>query len=478
MQKLSNFIDREFKDPSTKKYLDSFNPATGDVHLLIPDSEASDVNDAVLAATKAFQQWSKTTPQQRSQYMLRIADMIESRLEEFAQAESRDQGKPVSLARSVDIPRAVHNFRYFATLILHTTTRSTQLPTAMNYTHRSPIGVCGLISPWNLPLYLLTWKIAPCIAVGNTCVCKPSEITSLTAWMLCGILKEVLPKGVVNMVFGLGASVGAAMTKHPQVPLISFTGGTVTGQTIIRDSAPFIKKLSLELGGKNANIIFDDANLQECIATTVRSSFANQGEICLCGSRVFVQAEIYDKFLSGFLEAVRRDVVVGDPSLPTTTMGALVSKEHLSKVLSYVDIAKSEGGTLLHGGQRVTIAGLEKGYFMQPTIIATTTTQCRVMQEEVFGPVITITPFTSESEAIQYANSTPYGLSASIWTENVRRARRVAEALHVGTVWVNCWMVRDLNVPFGGMKQSGVGREGGEWSIECYTEEKVICLAD
>eukprot|EP00158_Paraphelidium_tribonemae_P003135 Partr_v1_DN25908_c1_g1_i1_m68643 putative aldehyde dehydrogenase 8 family, member A1 len=491
--KLENFVNGLFVAPLDGNYLESFEPATGCPFGQVPDSDSRDVESAVVAATEAFPIWSRTSHRQRASIMNRIADLLESRLADFAAAESRDQGKPISLASAVDIPRAVHNFRYFANRLAYVEDKKVDVDTPMGqalcYTERMPIGVAGLIAPWNLPLYLLTWKIAPCIAAGNTCVCKPSELTSVTAWMLCSLFQEAgLPAGVVNMVFGTGPKAGAAIVQHPRIPLISFTGGTATGERVLKDSAPFYKKVSLELGGKNANIIFEDANLERCIATTVRSSFANQGEICLCGSRIFVQRGLYDKFMAGFLHQVSQ-LHPADPRHPETRLGALVSREHLDKVLGYVKLATDEGCQVL-AGPRVETAvkslvdppvDLSKGYFMEPTVIAASSPQvdpdkCRVMQEEIFGPVVTVTAFDTEDQVINWANGTQYGLSASVWTENGSRQRRIAKALRVGTVWINCWMVRDLNLPFGGMKNSGIGREGGEYSWDFYTEAKAVCL--
>ncbi|XP_077990026.1 2-aminomuconic semialdehyde dehydrogenase-like isoform X2 [Glandiceps talaboti] len=414
--------------------------------------------------------------------MNKIADVLESQLDEFAKAESRDQGKPVSLARTVDIPRAVYNFRFFSSSILYKTNCSTLMEDrgCLNYTMQIPIGVAGLISPWNLPLYLLTFKIAPCIAAGNTCVCKPSEMTSVTAWMLGKVLNEAgLPPGVVNIVFGTGPRAGSALVKHSDVPMISFTGSTMTAEKIRQDSAPYCKKLSLELGGKNPCIVFDDVKLDECVATTVKSCFANQGEICLCNSRLFVQKGIYDTFLEKFIEGARK-VKVGAPYEDTTNMGALVSKEHLAKVKGYVNIAVTEGGTI-HCGDRVDEKPdlpekHKEGYFMKPTVVSGLGDKSRCMQEEIFGPVVCITPFDSEEEVIQRANDVKYGLAACVWSSDVGRTHRVAQKLHAGTVWANCWFVRDLNMPFGGMKSSGLGREGAKDSMEFYTEEKVICI--
>jgi len=474
---INNFTDGLYVPPSKGKYLDNFNPSTGKVYSQIAHSDKEDVDKAVTSAKKAFKTWSKTSRQERSKILNKIADLIEVRLLEFAEAESIDQGKPVTLAKTVDIPRVVSNFRYFAGIILYHQENSTEMEDlAINYTQRVPAGVAGLISPWNLPLYLLTWKIAPALAVGDTIVCKPSEFASVTAWKLCTVLNEAgVPHGVCNMVFGLGSIAGAALVQHPDVPLISFTGGTATAEHIIRDSAPYAKKLYLELGGKNPCIIFDDANLEECVSTTVRSSFSNQGEICLCGSRIFVQEGIYDKFIASFVESTKK-LVVGDPSNPKTQFGALVSEEHRKKVEYYLAIAKQEGKILCGGDRPELSPELEGGYFLNPTIVADLPYTCKIQTEEIFGPVVGITKFKTEEEVIEMANSSKYGLAAIVWTENGKLAHRVSLALESGTVWVNCWMVRDLNVPFGGFKQSGLGRMGGSHSLDFYTEQKTICM--
>lgn len=476
--KLANYIDGAYVAPLGDSYLDSFNPATGRLQNLVPRSDERDVEAAVRAAERAFPGWAATPAEQRAELLLRIAALLERDLERFAEAESRDQGKPVSLARAVDIPRAIANFRFFAGAILHHEDSATSMDgQALNYSHRKPVGVAGLISPWNLPMYLMTWKIAPAIACGNTCVVKPSELTSLTAYMFAELLGEAgLPVGVCNLVFGTGAEAGAAIVRHPRIGLISFTGGTKTAETLVRDAAPLFKKMSLELGGKNANIIFDDADLETCLPTTVRSSFTNQGEVCLCGSRIFVQRGIYETFLTRFAELTRR-LVVGDPAAPSTQLGALNSKGHLEKVESYIALARQEGGTILVGGDRPNLGEpFSGGYFLNPTIITGLTPSCRVMTEEIFGPVVTVTPFDTEEEVIAYANGTNYGLSATIWSQDVDRAHLVAQAMHAGIIWVNTWMTRDLRTPFGGMKFSGVGREGGKHSIDFYTEVQNICI--
>jgi aminomuconate-semialdehyde/2-hydroxymuconate-6-semialdehyde dehydrogenase len=432
-----------------------------------------DIDNAVLAAKRAFPAWAATPVAERSRLLLKLADAIEGNLDELARLESIDNGKTLSLARRLDIPRAVANFRFFATAILHDASEAHVTDnTALNYTLRQPLGVVGLISPWNLPLYLLSWKIAPAIAAGNTCVAKPSELTPLTANRLAELSLEAgIPPGVINIVHGLGVKAGRALTCHEEVAAISFTGGTVTGAGVAANAAPRFKKLSLELGGKNPNLIFADADLDEAVATSVRSSFWNQGEICLCGSRIFVERSIHDAFVERFATATR-NLRVGDPLDASTDLGALISAEHLLKVMRYIELAKEEGGTIVTGGHQVD----RQGYFVEPTVITGLGTDCRVLQEEIFGPVVTVTPFDDEAEAIRFANSTSYGLSATVWTRDLQRAHRVAAALDSGTVWINCWLLRDLRVPFGGMKESGVGREGGFESLRFFTEAKNVCV--
>ncbi len=446
----------------------------------VPDSEARDVEAAVAAAEKAFASWSKTPAAERSQIILRIVDLIERDLEKLARAESIDTGKPLTLARTLDIPRAASNFRFFATAILHTENEAHVTDgLAFNYTLRQPRGICGLISPWNLPLYLLSWKIAPAIACGNTAVAKPSELTPMTAFLLCEICREAgLPAGVLNIVHGTGPKVGQAITAHPKIGTISFTGGTLTGRRVAETCAPMFKKVSLELGGKNPNIIFADADLEAALNGSLRSSFANQGQVCLCGSRVFVERPIYQDFVQRFVEKAGR-LKLGDPLETTTDQGAIVSQTQLEKVKFYVELAQQEGGTIALGGHAPAPPNerCADGYFFPPTIITDLPVGCRTNREEIFGPVISVTPFDREDEVVGYANDNEYGLAASVWTQNLNRAHRVAEQIQTGTVWVNCWLLRDLRVPFGGMKQSGVGREGGNEALHFFTEPKNICIA-
>jgi len=471
--RISNFIGGEFVAPKSGAYFPDINPATAQPIADVPDSDAADVDAAVAAAKNAFPVWSRTTAEERSRILLRLADLIEQNLDDLARIESRDNGKPLSLARALDIPRAVANFRFFATAILHHASAAHITDTtALNYTLRQPLGVAGLISPWNLPLYLLSWKIAPAIASGNTCVAKPSELTPLTADRLAQLSLEAgVPAGVMNIVHGYGAKAGAALVEHRDVPMISFTGGTVTGARVAASAAPMFKKLSLELGGKNPTVVFADADLNDAIRTSLRSAFWNQGEICLCGSRVFVERSIYDQFVDAFTEGAKK-LKIGDPSDESTQVGALISEAHLHKVLGYIELAKEEGGTIVAGGSRVD----RDGYFVEPTVITGLGCDRRVLQEEIFGPVVTITPFDHEEEAVAFANSTRYGLSASLWTRDLKRAHRVAAAIDSGTVWINCWLLRDLRVPFGGAKDSGVGREGGFESLEFFTEAKNVCV--
>ncbi len=478
--RITNFIDGQFVEPTGGDYLDNIEPATGKCYSLVADSDAQDVDLAVAAADKAFADWSRTPASERSQILLRIADLIERDLEKLARAESIDTGKPLSLARTLDIPRAASNFRFFATAILHTESEAHMTDgVAFNYTLRQPRGIAGLISPWNLPLYLLSWKIAPAIACGNCAIAKPSELTPMTAFLLGEIAREAgLPNGVLNIVHGTGAKVGAAITAHPKIDTISFTGGTVTGRKVAETCAPLFKKVSLELGGKNPNIIFADADLDAAITGSVRSSFANQGQVCLCGSRVFVERSAYRHFVDRFIEKTLQ-LKLGDPLDETTDQGAIVSKTQLEKVKFYVDLAQKEGGKIAVGGKSPKSPNerCREGYFFPPTVITDLPVSCRTNREEIFGPVITITPFDNEEEVIGYANDTDYGLASSVWTQNLSRAHRVAEKIHTGTVWVNCWLVRDLRVPFGGMKQSGVGREGGEEALRFFTDPKNICIA-
>jgi len=478
---VENFIGGNFIPIEINNVIPSYNPATGQVWALLPDSSADEVDVAVNAASKAFPTWSKLGYEERAKYLLKIADRIDLQLEEFAVAESKDQGKPVSLARKLDIPRASYNFRKFAQSWQNIVETSNSLPGSdvINISSRNPLGVAGLISPWNLPLYLLTFKIAPAIMAGNTVVCKPSEMTSVTAWMLAKVIKEVgLPDGVVNIIFGFGAPCGQRIVTHPKVRMISFTGSTAIGQKIAQLTAATMKRVSLELGGKNAAVVFNDANLDDSVAGVTRSAFLNQGEICLCTSRIFVQRKIYDAFLAKFLVSVKK-LKVGDPMEEDTFTGAVNSKTHYDKVMSYIQYAQDDGGTI-QCGEGVSVINLgphnKNGFFIQPTVISGLSDDARCMQDEIFGPVTCITPFDSEEEVIERVNNTRYGLCASVWSQNVGTIHRMAQKLEVGTVWSNCWLIRSLDMPFGGCKESGSGREGTRHSLEAFTEEKTHCI--
>lgn len=478
MLKIDNYINGELRVPSTGRYLYNYNPAEGKVYSQLADSNADDVTLAVTAATEAFSPWAELPVEKRCSILLRLADLVDRDREKLALAESIDSGKPIALARSLDIPRASANLRFFATGALHVSNAAHATGTqAVNYTLHVPMGVAGCISPWNLPLYLFTWKIAPALAAGCCVVAKPSELSPMTAYMFSALCIEAgLPPGVLNVIHGLGNKAGQAIVTHPMIPAISFTGGTATGKKIASFAAPMFKKLSLELGGKNPNIVFADCNFDRALESTIQSSFSNQGEICLCGSRVFVERSIYDRFLDQLIKRTQ-SLVTGDPLMPATNIGALISKSHMKKVLEYIALAREEGGNVVAGGEQLKMAGrCENGFFVAPTIITGLAFNCRTNQEEIFGPVITVMPFDSEEQVIMEANSTTYGLSATIWTQDLDRAHRVAAGVKTGIVWVNCWLFRDLRTPFGGMKQSGMGREGGWDALNFFTEVKNICI--
>jgi len=476
--KIKNYINGEFVTPILDNWIDNYNPSNGEIYSQIPNSSDIDLKNAFKAAKNAFPKWSETTLEKRSQILSNIAHLITKKLPELAAAEAKDNGKPLELAKSIDIPRAAANFQFFANAITQyaSETHDSVGLNAINFTLRQPIGVVGCISPWNLPLYLFTWKIAPAIAAGNCVVAKPSEITPMTAFLLGEILNEAgLPKGVLNIVHGSGKTIGQAIVAHPEIKAISFTGGTQTGAHIAKVAAPMFKKLSLELGGKNPAIIFADCNYDEMLEATVRSSFANQGQICLCGSRIFIEASIYQKFKTDFVTAVSK-LKVGNPFDSNSDLGALVSKSHLEKVRSYIDNAEQYGGKVIFGGNLVSVQNFENGYYIEPTIIEVQDNSCVLNQEEIFGPVVTMMPFNNENEVLAMANDSSYGLSATIWTNNLNKTMRISKQIHTGIVWVNTWLLRDLRTPFGGLKNSGIGREGGFEALRFFTESKNVCI--
>lgn len=478
MTALQNWIDGRYTDAVGNGTLSNFDPATGTKIGTLPDSDERDIQHAVTAAQRSFAGWSSLPVEERSSWLRSLSSGIHARMEEFAHAESVDSGKPIRRAREIEIPRAIRNLEFFADAATQFASEShTSSPDRMSYTLRSPLGVVATISPWNLPLYLLTWKIAPALAAGNTVVAKPSEVTPLTAHLLADVARSIgFPAGVLNIVHGLGSKTGDAISKHPDIRAISFTGSTATGARISSIAAPLFKKLSLEMGGKNANIIFSDADFEHSVREAVRASFSNQGQICLCGSRILVENSIYQKFRDAFVTQVK-ELRIGDPLLENTDQGALVSKTHHEKVLAAIQTARTEGGTILTGGNAAQISGrCKKGYFIEPTVIEGLGPEARTCQEEIFGPVVTLAPFQDEADALRQANSTRYGLAASIWTQDFNRAHRVAQAIQSGVVWINDWMARDLRTPFGGTKDSGVGREGGWEAMRFFTEPKCVSL--
>jgi aminomuconate-semialdehyde/2-hydroxymuconate-6-semialdehyde dehydrogenase len=477
LSQIKNFIGGEFTPSISGKYLPNIAPAIGKVYSEVPDSDERDVAVAIESAKKAFPIWKNLSFQDRAHYLRKIADKIDEKLEFFAKAECIDNGKPFKLASSVDIPRSSQNFRFFAEAMGQFSTEAYQYnQEALSFTLRNPLGVVACISPWNLPLYLLSWKIAPALVSGNTVVAKPSEVTPMTAFLLSEVCNDVgLPPGVLNVVHGLGSKIGSILCSHSDIKAISFTGSTHTGRLIAQEAAPYFKKISLEMGGKNANIIFADADLELALETTVRSSFTNQGQICLCGSRILVEEKIYEDFKQKLINKTL-DLKVGDPMHPQTDQGALVSEAHFNKVLSCIERAKQEGGRILCGGSAVKLsAPNDKGFFIEPTIIEGLAMDTRTNQEEIFGPVVTIMPFSSKEEALRLANGTSYGLAGSLWSRNTEVVQYFIKNIESGLFWINTWMLRDLRTPFGGIKDSGIGREGGFEVLKFFTETKNIC---
>ena len=479
MLEIKNYIGGVFQPAMDGEVLEDFNPATAECVATIPRSKVTDVELAVLAAQSAQSEWGALSMLERADWLDRIADALEAKHEHIAQTESMDTGKPISLARRVDASRSVSNFRFFAEFSREQSEMTFEMADAMNYVHRSPLGTVGLITPWNLPLYLLSWKVAPALLMGNTIVAKPSEITPLTANVLAETLHELkLPPGVFNLVHGLGPEVGQSILEAPEIKGISFTGGTATGRIVARTAAPMFKKLSLELGGKNATIVLRDADLSQAVDGAVRAAFTNSGQVCLCGSRILVDASIADAFTKLFIEKVE-SIQIGNPSLDETVMGSVISPEHLEKVESYIELGLAEGGTVLTGGTR-EMTGFNGpngiGAFLRPTVVADLPHTSRCATEEIFGPMVTLHTFDSEEQAVEMANHSEYGLAGSVWTTDLERGRDFATKIETGIVWVNTWLLRDLRTPFGGVKQSGVGREGGFEALHFFTEPKNVCI--
>ncbi len=476
MRTIDNFIGGSFCPPANGEYLEVYNPSNGTVYAQVANSSASDLQLAAEAAKKAFPAWSGASADHRAQVLNKLASIVDRNAFELAAAESLDNGKPISLAKRVDIPRASANLRFFAHAATQFASESHKMADGINYTLRSPLGVVATISPWNLPLYLFTWKIAPALATGNCVIAKPSEVTPLTAYLLAEMCEEAgLPPGVLNIMHGHGQQIGAQMVSHQDIKAISFTGSTRVGREIAASAAPMFKKLSLEMGGKNPNLIFADCNYQQMLDTTLRSSFANQGQICLCGSRIYIEETLYDRFKEDFVQATKA-LKTGPPSDEGVDLGAVVSSAHFNKVMQHIETAQNEGGRILTGGQSLKPPGHEGGWYIAPTIIEGLPNHCKTNQEEIFGPVVTIQPFKEEAEVIKLANASDYGLAATVWTENLSRAHRLASEIECGIIWINTWLHRDLRTPFGGMKSSGVGREGGMEAMRFFTEAKNICI--
>ena len=477
MLQIKNFIDGEFSSAISEEYLDDFNPATGEKIGNISNSDQRDVENAVKAAKDAFFEWSSLSMSERIDWLEKIANALESKKEEIAKIESLDTGKPISLARRVDANRSITNFRFFSQFAKQQESLEFEMSDAMNYVHRKPVGVVGLITPWNLPLYLLTWKIAPALVMGNTIVAKPSELTPLTANLFAKTLQEIdFPKGVFNIVNGLGPKAGQAILEHPDIKAISFTGGTQTGRIVAKTAAPLFKKLSLELGGKNATVILKDAELELAAKGAARAGFTNSGQVCLCGSRILIDESIAEQFTELLIHEIE-SMKIGDPQNEETDIGSVISIQHLEKVEKYIQLALDEGGEILTGGKRPQLGEINSnGAFLRPTVISGLNINSRTATEEIFGPVVTLHTFKDENEAIEMANSTDYGLAGSVWTKDLERGKEFSKQIDTGIMWVNTWLHRDLRTPFGGVKNSGVGREGGQWSLSFFSEMTNICV--
>ena len=477
MLEIKNYINGELLRSSNKNYIDIFNPSIGKVYAQCPNSSEEDLEIAINSSEEAFLKWSKLKQNDRSQFLLKIANLIENNLDEFANAESLDNGKPLKLSQSLDIPRSIKNLKFFATIANELKPESFNQEKVKSHILREPLGIVGTISPWNLPLYLFTWKIAPALVMGNCVIAKPSEITPYTAYLFSKIcIKAKLPRGVLNILHGEGKIIGEEIVNHKKIKAISFTGGTDTGKKIAKNASKHLKKISLEMGGKNPVIIFDDCDYNKMINSLIKSSFLNQGQICLAGSRIYVQETIYDKFKKDFIAKIKK-LKIGDPFSSNTDQGAIVSSEHLNKIIKYVESAKEEGGKILSGGSIPKInSKFSSGWYFYPTVIENLSQKSKLNKEEIFGPVVTLNKFKNEEDAIKMANDTDYGLASIIWTRNINKANKLAVLLESGLVWINCWLERDLRTPFGGIKNSGYGKEGGKYALDFFTEPKNVCI--
>ena len=476
MIKISNYINGQLENNSSN-FIDVFNPSIGKVYAQCQDSSKKDLNKAIKSSENSFLEWSNKKQQDRSDFLFLIADLIEDRLDEFAEAESIDNGKPYTLSKSLDIPRSIKNLRFFAKIALEVEDPIYHQKDIISHILREPIGIVGTISPWNLPLYLFTWKIAPALVSGNCVIAKPSEITPYSAYLFSKVCMEAqLPPGVLNILHGRGELIGSEIVKHKKIKAISFTGGTKTGKKIAKETSKKMKKISLEMGGKNPVIIFDDCDYSKMINSILKSSFLNQGQICLAGSRIYIQDTIYEKFKKDFLIRIKK-MKIGNPFKKNIDQGAIVSLQHLNKLKKYVEYAKNQQGKILIGGEKPDIKGkCSSGWYFYPTVIEDLPQDSNLNQDEIFGPIVTISKFSSNEEVVKMANNTDYGLAAIIWTENLIKANKLSKVLESGLVWINCWLERDLRTPFGGIKNSGFGKEGGKYALDFFTEPKNVCI--
>jgi len=475
MIKIKNYINGQFIKPESNEYVKCYTPHNEKQYALCPRSNKADLNLAIKSSKKAFKLWSKLDRMARADYLFKISDLIKKDLNMLAKAESKDTGKPLDLAKKLDIPRSIDNIKFFASAIANFSSDSyNNESNSLHYTLKQPLGIVGCISPWNLPLYLFTWKIAPALITGNCVIAKPSEITPMTAYLFAKIcIKAKLPAGVLNIIHGLGSEIGEKIVLDKNIKAISFTGSTETGKIIAKKTASQLKKVSLELGGKNPVIIFSDCNYKKMMKTIIQSSFLNQGQICLAGSRILIEKKIYNRFKKDFVNATR-NITIGKPS-ENFDLGPVVSKEHYHKIIYYIEKAKNDKNNILIGKKNL-IQKKQKGWYIYPTIIEGASINSSINQEEIFGPVVTIMPFNSEEEALKFANNSHYGLASVVWTENLTKAQRISQSIESGIVWINNWLVRDLRTPFGGMKDSGVGREGGTDALNFFTEKKSVCI--